>query len=110
MSSFYCAEELWHLTHGMRRLFLTKSTRNTQRFKKLEDELAIAQRKIDSIDHQLYAYNLQLRRRHDIRVVPLPPGGGTRIRQHKSGSRTKGAVLAAGGGLLEMILSRYRYL
>ncbi|KAF6176122.1 hypothetical protein GIB67_000216 [Kingdonia uniflora] len=42
MSSSYDAEELWHLTHGMRRLVLAESTRDAQRLQEVEDELAIA--------------------------------------------------------------------
>ncbi|KAF6142745.1 hypothetical protein GIB67_018456, partial [Kingdonia uniflora] len=85
MSSSYDAEELWHLTHSMWRLVLTESARDTQRFKELENELAIAHIKIDSIDCQLYAHDLQLRSGRDVRVVPLPPGGSARTRQRKSG-------------------------
>ncbi|KAF6177020.1 hypothetical protein GIB67_040918 [Kingdonia uniflora] len=82
-------EELWHLTHGMRRLVLTESARDEQRFKELEDELAIAHRQIDSIDHQLYVDDLQLRRGCDVREVPLPPGGGARTRQRGSVRQTR---------------------
>ncbi|KAF6141648.1 hypothetical protein GIB67_001200 [Kingdonia uniflora] len=75
----------WHMEWTGR-----QSARDAQRLKELEDELAIAHRKIDSIDHQLHAHDLQLRRGRDIRVVPLPPGGGTRTRQHGSGPQTRG--------------------
>ncbi|KAF6176389.1 hypothetical protein GIB67_024288 [Kingdonia uniflora] len=34
--------------------------------------------------------DLQLRRGRDVRVVPLPPGGGARTRQRGSGLRTRG--------------------
>ncbi|KAF6175016.1 hypothetical protein GIB67_039564 [Kingdonia uniflora] len=54
MSSSYGVEELWHLTHGMRRLVLAESLRDTQRLQEVEDELAIACRKIGSINHLLY--------------------------------------------------------
>ncbi|KAF6172205.1 hypothetical protein GIB67_024827 [Kingdonia uniflora] len=90
MSSSYGAEELWHLTHGMRRLILAESARDAQRLQKVEEELAIARRQIDSIDHHLYGHDLQLRRGCDVRVVPLPPGGGARTRQRGSGPRTRG--------------------
>ncbi|KAF6139473.1 hypothetical protein GIB67_025410 [Kingdonia uniflora] len=80
MSSSYGTEDLWHLTHGMRRLVLAKSAQNAQRLQEVEDEVAIARRQIDNIDHQLYAHDLQLRRGRDVRVVPLPPGGGARMR------------------------------
>ncbi|KAF6158602.1 hypothetical protein GIB67_040116 [Kingdonia uniflora] len=50
---------------------------------------AIAHKQIDSIDHQLYAHDLQLRRGHDVRVVPLPSGGGARTRQRGPGPRTR---------------------
>ncbi|KAF6167781.1 hypothetical protein GIB67_027559 [Kingdonia uniflora] len=85
MSSFYGAEELWHLTHGMQRLVLAESARDTQRLQEVEDELVIARRKIDSIDHQLYAHDLQLRRGRNVRVVPLLYGGSARTRQRGSG-------------------------
>ncbi|KAF6149521.1 hypothetical protein GIB67_003669 [Kingdonia uniflora] len=84
MSSSYSAEELWHLTHGMRRLALAESAQGTQRLQEVEHELVIARRQINSIDHQLYAHDLQLRRGPDVRVVPLPPGGGARTRQRGS--------------------------
>ncbi|KAF6134888.1 hypothetical protein GIB67_002289 [Kingdonia uniflora] len=57
MSSSYGSEELWHLTHGMRRLVLAESTQDVQRLQEVQDELAIACRQIDSIDHQLYAHD-----------------------------------------------------
>ncbi|KAF6154411.1 hypothetical protein GIB67_028303 [Kingdonia uniflora] len=38
-------------------------------------------RKIDSIDHQLFAPDLQLRRGRDVRMVQLPPRDGARTRQ-----------------------------
>ncbi|KAF6147249.1 hypothetical protein GIB67_039379 [Kingdonia uniflora] len=50
----------------------------------------------------------ELKRGRDIQVVPLPPGGGTRMRQRGSGPQTRGEVLAVGRGVLEIILSRYR--
>ncbi|KAF6168934.1 hypothetical protein GIB67_038431 [Kingdonia uniflora] len=90
MSSFYDAEDLWYLTHGMRRLVLVESARDAQRLQEVEDELAITHRQFDSKGHQLYAHDLQLRRGHDVRVVPLPPGGGARTRQRGSGLRTRG--------------------
>ncbi|KAF6162594.1 hypothetical protein GIB67_003140 [Kingdonia uniflora] len=63
MSSSYGAEELWHLTHGMRQ--------------------------INSIDHQLYAHDIQLGRGRDVQVVQLPPRGGARTRQRGSGPQTR---------------------
>ncbi|KAF6171334.1 hypothetical protein GIB67_020401 [Kingdonia uniflora] len=89
-------------------LTVSKSAWDAERLQKVEDELAIARRQIDSIDHQLYAHDLQLRRGRDVRVVPLPPRGGAKTRQRGSGPRTRGVVRATGGGILEMILSRYR--
>ncbi|KAF6139290.1 hypothetical protein GIB67_021500 [Kingdonia uniflora] len=97
MSSSYGIEELWYLTHGMRRLVLAESTRDPQRIQEVEEEFAIARRKIDSIDHQLYAHDLQLRRGRDVRVVPLPPGGGARTRQRGSGPRTRGGSTSRRG-------------
>ncbi|KAF6165263.1 hypothetical protein GIB67_030445 [Kingdonia uniflora] len=79
MSSSYGAEELRHLTHGIRRLILAESARDAQRLQEVDDELAITHRQIDSINHQLYA-----------NVMPLPPGGGSRTRQRGSGPRTRG--------------------
>ncbi|KAF6168125.1 hypothetical protein GIB67_011510 [Kingdonia uniflora] len=105
MSSSYGPEKLWHLTHGMRQLVLTESARDAQRFKELEDELAIAHRQIDSLDHQLYAHDLQLRRGRDVRVVPLPSAGGAMTRQRRSGPRTRGGGTSRRSGVLEMILS-----
>ncbi|KAF6176452.1 hypothetical protein GIB67_010089 [Kingdonia uniflora] len=85
MSSSYDQEKLWHLTHGMRQLVLAEFAQDAQRLQEVEDKLAIARRQIDSIDHQLYAHDLQLKRGRDVRVVPLPPGGGARTRQRGSG-------------------------
>ncbi|KAF6158404.1 hypothetical protein GIB67_019443 [Kingdonia uniflora] len=62
-----------------------KSSWDTQRLQQLTDELATAHRHIDSINDQLYAHDLQLRRGLDVLVMPLPPGGGTRTRHHESG-------------------------
>ncbi|KAF6145448.1 hypothetical protein GIB67_032571 [Kingdonia uniflora] len=42
-----------------------KAARDAQRLQKVDDELAIARRQIHSIDHQLYAHDLQLRRGRD---------------------------------------------
>ncbi|KAF6155413.1 hypothetical protein GIB67_019939 [Kingdonia uniflora] len=81
----------------MRRLVLTESARDTQRLQEVEDELIIARRQIDSIDHQLYAHDLQLRRGRDVRVVQLPPGGGARMRQRRSGPRTRGGSTSPRG-------------
>ncbi|KAF6136605.1 hypothetical protein GIB67_016061 [Kingdonia uniflora] len=97
MSSSYGAEELWYLTHGMRRLVLVEYARDTQRIQKVEEELNITRRQIDSIDHQLYAHDLQLRRGRDVRVVPLPPEGGARTRQRGSGPRTRGGSASRRG-------------
>ncbi|KAF6133883.1 hypothetical protein GIB67_040647 [Kingdonia uniflora] len=66
-----------------------QSLRETQRLQELTDELVIAHRQIDSIDHQLYAHDLQLRRGHDVQVVPLPPGGSAKTRQRRSGWQTR---------------------
>ncbi|KAF6160195.1 hypothetical protein GIB67_016631 [Kingdonia uniflora] len=67
-----------------------ESARDTQRLQQLTDELATAHRHIDSIDDQLYAHDLQLRRGRDVRVVPLPPRGGARMMQRRSSLRTRG--------------------
>ncbi|KAF6151414.1 hypothetical protein GIB67_020638 [Kingdonia uniflora] len=90
MSSSYGAEKLWYLTHGMWRFVLIESARDTQRLQELTDELAIPLMQIDSINHQQYAHDLQLRRGCDVRVVQLPPDGSTRTRQRGSGPQTRG--------------------
>ncbi|KAF6164424.1 hypothetical protein GIB67_025250 [Kingdonia uniflora] len=97
ISLSYGVEELWYLTQGMRRLVLAESVQDAQRIHEVEEELVITRRQIDSIDHQLYAYDLHLRRRHDVRVVPLPPGGCTRTRQRGSGPRTRGGSTSRRG-------------
>ncbi|KAF6173484.1 hypothetical protein GIB67_027179 [Kingdonia uniflora] len=94
MSSSYDAEELWHLTHGMRLLVVAEFALDAQRLQVVEYELAISSRQINSIDHQLYAHDLQLRRGCDVRVVPLPPGGGARTRQRGYGPRTRGGGIS----------------
>ncbi|KAF6152005.1 hypothetical protein GIB67_010579 [Kingdonia uniflora] len=63
----------------------------------VEEELAIARKKIDNIDHQLYANDLQLRMGRDVQVMPLPYGGGTRTRQRGSGPRTRGCSTSRRG-------------
>ncbi|KAF6155742.1 hypothetical protein GIB67_007389 [Kingdonia uniflora] len=97
MSSSYNTEELWHLTHGMQRLILVESARDAQRIQEVEEELVIARRQIGSIDHQLYAHDLQLRWGSDVRVVPLPPEGGARTRQCRYGPRTRGSSTSRRG-------------
>ncbi|KAF6155162.1 hypothetical protein GIB67_019688, partial [Kingdonia uniflora] len=87
MSSSYGTEELWHLTHGMRRLVLAESARDTQRLQEFTDELVIVHMQINSIYHQLYAH---LRRGRNVRVIQPPPKGGARTRQGGSGLQTRG--------------------
>ncbi|KAF6172453.1 hypothetical protein GIB67_006966 [Kingdonia uniflora] len=82
MSSSYDAKELWHLTHGMRRLALTESPRDAQRLLELTYENATLGKHLNS--------DLHLRRGRDVRVVSLPPGGGTRMRQCGYGLQTSG--------------------
>ncbi|KAF6152130.1 hypothetical protein GIB67_031452 [Kingdonia uniflora] len=74
----------WHMQWTGR-----QSARDAQRIQEVEEELVIPRRQLDSIDHQLYAHDLQLRRGRDVRVVPLPPGGGARTRQRRSSLRTR---------------------
>ncbi|KAF6140376.1 hypothetical protein GIB67_005301 [Kingdonia uniflora] len=74
-----------------------ESARDTQRLQEVEDELAIARRQSDSIDHQLYSHDLQLWRGYNVRVVPLPLGGGTRTRQRGSGPQTRGGGTSRSG-------------
>ncbi|KAF6147145.1 hypothetical protein GIB67_036864 [Kingdonia uniflora] len=90
MSPSYGAEELWHLTHGMWRLCLAESAQNAQMIQDLTSEVATLRRHLDSIDDRLHAHDLHLRRGCDVRVVPLPPEGGARTRQYRSGPRTRG--------------------
>ncbi|KAF6160520.1 hypothetical protein GIB67_019289 [Kingdonia uniflora] len=85
LSASYGVEELWYLTHGIRRLCLIESARDTRRMQELTGKVATMRRHLDSVDDQLYAHDLHLRRGRDIWVVPLLLGGGTRMRQHRSG-------------------------
>ncbi|KAF6154483.1 hypothetical protein GIB67_028375 [Kingdonia uniflora] len=61
-----------------------ESARDAQRLQEFTDENVTLRRHLDSVDDQLYAHDLHLRRGCDVRVVPLPPGGGARMRQHGS--------------------------
>ncbi|KAF6174094.1 hypothetical protein GIB67_020276 [Kingdonia uniflora] len=97
MSASYGAEELWRLTHDMQRLYLTKFVRDAQGIHELTNEVATLTRYLDSVNDQLYALDLYLRRGRDVRVVPLPPGGGTRTRQCGSGLRTRGGCSGRSG-------------
>ncbi|KAF6157966.1 hypothetical protein GIB67_015282 [Kingdonia uniflora] len=90
MSPSYGTEELWHLTHGMRRLCLAEYARDAQTIQDLTGEVATMRRHLDSVDDQLHAHDLHLRRGRDVWLVPLPPGGGARTRQRRSGLRTRG--------------------
>ncbi|KAF6164408.1 hypothetical protein GIB67_025234 [Kingdonia uniflora] len=90
MSPSYGVEELWHLTHGMQRLCLAESARNAQTIQDLTGEVATMRRHLDSVDNQLHAHDLYLRRGYDVRVVSLPPRGGARTRQGGFGLRTRG--------------------
>ncbi|KAF6162765.1 hypothetical protein GIB67_029034 [Kingdonia uniflora] len=76
---------------------LPESARDAQRIQDLTDELTTAHRHIGSIDDKLYAHDLHLRRGHDVWVVPLPPGGGARMRQYGSGLRTRGGSTSRRG-------------
>ncbi|KAF6167904.1 hypothetical protein GIB67_027682 [Kingdonia uniflora] len=87
-------------------LFMLESARNAQKMQELTDEVATLGRHLNNVDDQLYAHDLHLRRGRDVWVVPLPPGGGARMMQRGSGPRTRAGVLATGGGVLEMILTR----
>ncbi|KAF6150237.1 hypothetical protein GIB67_000111 [Kingdonia uniflora] len=86
-NEYYLGDRCWRQVTG----------EDAQRLQNVEDELAISRRQIDSIDHQLYAHDLQLRRGRDVRVVPLPPGGGTRTRQYGSGPQTRGGSTSRRG-------------
>ncbi|KAF6175846.1 hypothetical protein GIB67_003334 [Kingdonia uniflora] len=97
MSSSYDAEELWHLSHGMRRLALTESARDTQRLQELTDKNATLRRQLDSVDELIYVNDLHLRRGRDVRVVLRSAESIARTRQHKSGLRTRGGSTSHGG-------------
>ncbi|KAF6173390.1 hypothetical protein GIB67_027085 [Kingdonia uniflora] len=90
MTSSYDAEELWYLTYGMRRIILAEFARDTESLQELTDENDTLRRHLDSVDEQLYAHDLQLRKGRDVQVVQRPPRGGTRTRQRRSGLRTRG--------------------
>ncbi|KAF6167758.1 hypothetical protein GIB67_027536 [Kingdonia uniflora] len=90
ISSSYDTEELWHLTHGMRRLCLAESARDAQRLQELTDKLATLRSHLDSVDDRLYTHDLHMRKGRDVRVVPLPAGGGAWTRQRGSGPRARG--------------------
>ncbi|KAF6164197.1 hypothetical protein GIB67_010167 [Kingdonia uniflora] len=56
---YYLGDRCWRQLEGDADVSLDpplKSAQDAQRFKEFEDELAIAHRKIDSIDHQLYSH------------------------------------------------------
>ncbi|KAF6135031.1 hypothetical protein GIB67_014080, partial [Kingdonia uniflora] len=90
MPSSCSAEELRYLTHVMQRLCLIESARDPQMMQELTYEVATLRRYLDSVDDQLYSHEVRLRRWHDVQVVPLVPGGGSRTRQRRSGPRTRG--------------------
>ncbi|KAF6171396.1 hypothetical protein GIB67_009537 [Kingdonia uniflora] len=81
MSSSYGTEELWHLTHGMRRLALAESARDAQRLQELADGVVTLRSHLATVDDQLYAHNLHSRMERDVWVVLQPAGGGARTRQ-----------------------------
>ncbi|KAF6147147.1 hypothetical protein GIB67_036866 [Kingdonia uniflora] len=56
VSASYGVEELWHLTHYMRRLCLAESARNAQWIQELTDENATLRKNMDSVDDQLYSH------------------------------------------------------
>ncbi|KAF6165895.1 hypothetical protein GIB67_012792 [Kingdonia uniflora] len=72
---------------------LSQSARDAQRLQELTEENVTLRRHLDSVDDQLYAHDLHLRRGSDVQVVSLPHGGGARTRQGNCGSglRTRGA-------------------
>ncbi|KAF6142643.1 hypothetical protein GIB67_015129 [Kingdonia uniflora] len=69
----------------MQRLCFTQSARDGQRMQEFTDEVATLRRHLDSVDNQLYAHDLHLRRGRDVRVVLLPLRGGLSNRQRGSG-------------------------
>ncbi|KAF6145601.1 hypothetical protein GIB67_037634 [Kingdonia uniflora] len=70
--------------------FRAESVQDAQRLQELTDENVTLRRHLDSVDDQLYAHDLHLRKGRDVRGVPLPPGGGAKMRQCRSGPRTRG--------------------
>ncbi|KAF6166485.1 hypothetical protein GIB67_038222 [Kingdonia uniflora] len=76
---------------------LPESARDAQRIHELTDDVSTLRRHLDSIDDQLYAHSLHLRRGRDVRVVPLPPEVGTRMRHRGSGPRTRGSGRGCSG-------------
>ncbi|KAF6167836.1 hypothetical protein GIB67_027614, partial [Kingdonia uniflora] len=78
---YYLGDRCWRQLTG-----IAEFARNAQRLQKLTDENATLRRHLDSIDDQLYAHDLHLGRRRDVRVVPLLPGSGARMRQRNRGS------------------------
>ncbi|KAF6152417.1 hypothetical protein GIB67_038040 [Kingdonia uniflora] len=74
----------------MRRLTLAENAGEAQRINEFTDENATLRGHLGSADDQLYALDLHLRRGCEVRVVPLPLGGGTRTRQPGSGPQTRG--------------------
>ncbi|KAF6154900.1 hypothetical protein GIB67_018337 [Kingdonia uniflora] len=70
---------------------------NKKRLLELTDENATMRRHLDSVDDQLHVHGQQLRRGHDVQVVPLSPGGGARMRQRRSGPRSKGGSNSRSG-------------
>ncbi|KAF6166911.1 hypothetical protein GIB67_020140 [Kingdonia uniflora] len=69
---------------------LTESARDAQMFQDLTGEVTTLRRHLDSADDQLHAHDLYLRRGRDVRVVPLPSGGGAGTKQRGSGPQTRG--------------------
>ncbi|KAF6152906.1 hypothetical protein GIB67_039613 [Kingdonia uniflora] len=68
-----------------------ESARDTQRIQEFTDEVATLRRHLDSVNDQLYAHVRPTSEEgHDVRMVPLPPGGGARMRQRESSLFTRG--------------------
>ncbi|KAF6144125.1 hypothetical protein GIB67_004798 [Kingdonia uniflora] len=73
----------WYMEWTGRREMLPihQSVRNAHMLLELTDENATLRRLLDSVDDQLYAHDIHLRRGRDVQVVPLLPGGGAKTRQ-----------------------------
>ncbi|KAF6149240.1 hypothetical protein GIB67_026096 [Kingdonia uniflora] len=90
---YYLRDRCWRQLTGEARIPLDpplKSAQDAQRLKELTDKNVTLRRRLDSVDDQLYTHDLHMRRGRDVRVVPLPPGGGAKTGQSRSGPRTRG--------------------
>ncbi|KAF6165122.1 hypothetical protein GIB67_000706 [Kingdonia uniflora] len=78
-----------------------------ERLQQLTDKNATLRRRLDSVNDQQHAHDLHLRMGSDVRVVPLPPGGGAMTRQRGSGPRTRGCSTSRRGRVFSMSIRTY---